>query len=45
MDVVNGDIAASSDTAEEFFYKAYTISFWSMPEEDAKDWLDAQFGG
>jgi len=45
MDVINGDVAASSDPAEEFFYKAYTISYWSMDKADAKSWLDAQFGG
>ncbi|MCP4381827.1 MAG: substrate-binding domain-containing protein [Hyphomicrobiales bacterium] len=45
MDVVDGDVAASTDPAEEFFYKAYTISFWTMPQEDAETWLAAQFGG
>jgi ABC-type sugar transport system substrate-binding protein len=45
MDVINGDVAASTDPAEEFFYKAYTVSYWTMPQEDAKAWLDAQFGG
>lgn len=44
MDVINGDVAASSDTAEEFFYKAYTISYWSMAQDDAQVWLSAQFG-
>lgn len=44
MDVINGNVAASSDTAEEFFYKAYTISYWSMAEADAQTWLSAQFG-
>ncbi len=45
MDVVNGDVASTTSPAEEFFYKAYTISFWTMPEEEAQAWLDAQFGG
>lgn len=45
MDVVDGKVPPSSETAEEFFYKAYTISYWSMEEADAKAWLDAQFGG
>ncbi len=45
MDVVNGQVDATSDPAEEFFYKAYTISFWTMPEADAEAWLAAQFGG
>ncbi len=44
MDVVKGKIPSSSKTAEEFFYKAYTISYWTMPESDAKTWLEAQFG-
>jgi ABC-type sugar transport system substrate-binding protein len=44
MDVINGDVAATSDTAEEFFYKAYTISYWSMAEADAQVWLTSQFG-
>jgi ABC-type sugar transport system substrate-binding protein len=45
MDVVNGKVAASANPAKEFFYKAYTISYWTMPKDDAKKWLAAQFGG
>ncbi len=45
MDVIKGKTANSKKTAEEFFYKAYTISYWSMPKSDAKKWLTAQFGG
>jgi ABC-type sugar transport system substrate-binding protein len=45
MDVAARKVAASSDPAKEFFYKAYTISYWTMPKEEAKAWLDAQFGG
>jgi len=44
MDVINGKTSASSAKAEEFFYKAYTISYWTMPKAEAKTWLDAQFG-
>ncbi|MEN9063387.1 MULTISPECIES: sugar ABC transporter substrate-binding protein [Ponticoccus] len=44
MDVLNEDVAMTSDPAEEFFYKAYTISYWTMPEEEAQSWLDTQFG-
>ncbi len=44
MDVINGDVEMTSTPAEEFFYKAYTISYWSMPQDDAKTWLDEQFG-
>ncbi|PSL17824.1 ABC-type sugar transport system substrate-binding protein [Shimia abyssi] len=45
MDVLDGKVAAKSDTAEEFFYKAYTVSYWSMPQSDAEQWLKDQFGG
>jgi ABC-type sugar transport system substrate-binding protein len=44
MDVINGKIAPKSNKAEEFFYKAYTISYWSMPKAKAKQWLSDQFG-
>ncbi len=45
MDVLEGKVAPQSDTAEEFFYKAYTISNWTMDKADAEKWLDSQFGG
>jgi ABC-type sugar transport system substrate-binding protein len=45
MDVVNGKVAAKTSPAKEFFYKAYTISYWSMPKANAEAWLKAQFGG
>jgi ABC-type sugar transport system substrate-binding protein len=45
MDVVNGKISTSDEPAKEFFYKAYTVSFWSMPKSTAKTWLEDQFGG
>jgi hypothetical protein len=44
MDIVNGDVAPTSDPAEEFFYKAYNVSFWTMAQEDAAAWLNDQFG-
>jgi ABC-type sugar transport system substrate-binding protein len=44
MDVVNGDEAATTDPATEKFYKAYNVSYWSMPEADAQEWLNVQFG-
>ncbi|MXU64386.1 sugar ABC transporter substrate-binding protein [Oceanomicrobium pacificus] len=44
MDVVDGKVAPSNDPAEEFFYKAYTISYWSMEQDEAKAWLEQQFG-
>jgi hypothetical protein len=45
MDVANGTVAQRSDPAVEKFYKAYTISFWTMPQAEAQQWLDDQFGG
>ena len=34
----------TSQPAEEFFYKAYNVSFWTMPRADAVEWLNTQFG-
>ena len=45
MDVANGKVDPTSDPAKEYFYKAYTVSYWTMPKEEAKAWLDVQFGG
>ena len=45
MDVKDGKVAATSSPAVEQFYKAYTISYWTMPQEEAKAWLASQFGG
>ncbi|MBI5950376.1 MAG: substrate-binding domain-containing protein [Chloroflexi bacterium] len=44
MDVKAGKVKPTSQPAEEFFYKAYTISFWTMPGADAAKWLNDQFG-
>ena len=44
MDVVNGKVKSSTNPAEEFFYKAYTISYWTMPKTDTSKWLKDQFG-
>jgi ABC-type sugar transport system substrate-binding protein len=44
MDVLNGKVAPTSTPAEEYFYKAYNVSFWTMPREDAVTWLNSQFG-
>jgi len=44
MDVLNGKVKSTSTPAEEYFYKAYNISFWTMPREDAVTWLNSQFG-
>jgi ABC-type sugar transport system substrate-binding protein len=44
MDIANGKEAPTSDPASEHFYKAYNVSFWTMPEADAVTWLNTQFG-
>ncbi len=44
MDIKNGKVEMTSQPAEEFFYKAYNISFWTMPRADAVNWLNTQFG-
>jgi len=44
MDIASGKTAMTSDPAEEYFYKAYNVSYWTMPEEDAVNWLNEQFG-
>ncbi len=44
MDIKNGKVAPTSQPAEEFFYKAYNISYWTMPREEAVTWLNTQFG-
>jgi ABC-type sugar transport system substrate-binding protein len=44
MDVKSGKVAPTSQPAEEFFYKAYNVSYWTMPEADAVEWLNTQFG-
>ena len=44
MDVASGKVAPTSQPAEEFFYKAYNVSYWTMPEADAVAWLNTQFG-
>jgi ABC-type sugar transport system substrate-binding protein len=44
MDIASGKVSPTSQPAEEFFYKAYTISYWTMPREDTVKWLNEQFG-
>ena len=44
MDIKSGKVKPTSQPAEEFFYKAYNISFWTMPAADAAKWLNNQFG-
>jgi hypothetical protein len=44
MDIAKGDVAPTNDPAEEFFYKAYNVNYWTMAQEDAAAWLNDQFG-
>jgi hypothetical protein len=44
MDIAAGKVDPTSQPAEEFFYKAYNISYWTMPRADSVEWLNAQFG-
>ncbi len=44
MDIKNGKVKMTDQPAKEFFYKAYNISYWTMPRADAVKWLNKQFG-
>jgi ABC-type sugar transport system substrate-binding protein len=44
MDVKSGKVKTTSQPAQEFFYKAYNISYWTMQKADAAKWLNDQFG-
>lgn len=44
MDVAAGREAPTSQPANEHFYKAYNMSFWTMPRAQAVEWLNTQFG-
>jgi hypothetical protein len=44
FDVLNGKVKPTSQPAQEFFYKAYNVSFWTMARADAVTWLNSQFG-
>ena len=44
MDIKSGKVKPTSQPAQEFFYKAYNISYWTMPKADAVKWLNTQFG-
>jgi ABC-type sugar transport system substrate-binding protein len=44
MDVKNGLVDQVTQPAKEYFFKAYTISAYSMPRADAVKWLNSQFG-
>jgi hypothetical protein len=44
MDIKNGKVKQISQPAEEYFYKAYNISYWTMQRADTVKWLNSQFG-
>jgi hypothetical protein len=44
MDVAQGKTPMTSDPAKEQFYKAYDINYYTMPQADAAQWLNTQFG-
>ena len=44
MDVASGKVSMTSQPAQEAFYKAYNMSYWTMPQADAAAWLNDQFG-
>jgi ABC-type sugar transport system substrate-binding protein len=44
MDIAGGEVQATNNPAEEFFFRAYTISYWDMDADEARIWLDEQFG-
>jgi ABC-type sugar transport system substrate-binding protein len=44
MDVKNGLVDQVTKPAKEFFFKAYTISYYTMPRAETVKWLNSQFG-
>jgi hypothetical protein len=44
MDIKAGKVKMTSQPAQEFFYKAYNISYWTMKRAEAVKWLNTQFG-
>ena len=44
MDVAQGKLPMTSDPHVEQFYKAYDINYYAMPQADAAEWLNVQFG-
>jgi hypothetical protein len=44
MDVANCKVSPTSQPAQEYFYKAYNMSPWTMTKEEAAAWLNTQFG-
>ncbi len=44
MDIKAGKVARTTQPGKEFFYKAYTVSYWTMGKAEARTWLKTQFG-
>jgi ABC-type sugar transport system substrate-binding protein len=44
MDIKAGKVKPTSQPAQEFFYKAYNVSYWTMAKANAIKWLKDQFG-
>ena len=44
MDVASGKVPMASQPAQEEFYKAYDVNYYTMPQADAAAWLNKQFG-
>jgi ABC-type sugar transport system substrate-binding protein len=44
MDIKAGKVKMTSQPGQEFFYKAYNISYYTMKRAEAVKWLNSQFG-
>jgi ABC-type sugar transport system substrate-binding protein len=44
MEILDGKVATTHEPPQEFFYKTYNISYYSMPRAEAIKWLNQQFG-
>jgi ABC-type sugar transport system substrate-binding protein len=44
MDIASGKVKPTAQPAEQYFYKAFNMSFWTMPQADAAKWLNTEFG-
>jgi hypothetical protein len=44
MQIASGKVPATSQPEQVFYYKAYNMSFWTMPRADAVTWMNTEFG-
>ena len=44
VDVVSGKVATTAQPAQEKFYDTKLASYWSLPRDEAVEWLNDQFG-